>query len=154
LSHLGLDRALPETEMALQLDPASFRKRRAVVAALHWTGRWSESVARARNLGLGDLPLVRRAMLRLGQAAAVLRQVRAADPEGFPDWGDPFWTPTLGVAGEWEEAAFHARLYANGRPLAAGEPAHHDMYVLACAEAQLGHTAQAVAWLRKAAVSG
>jgi hypothetical protein len=28
------------------------------------------------------------------------------------------------------------------------------MYALACAEAQLGHTAQAVAWLRKAAASG
>lgn len=28
------------------------------------------------------------------------------------------------------------------------------MYDLACAEAQLGHPAQAVAWLRKAAASG
>jgi len=61
---------------------------------------------------------------------------------------------TLAVAGEREEAAFHARLYANGRHLVAGEMAHHWMYNLACTEAQLGHAVQAVTWLRKAAASG
>ena len=63
-------------------------------------------------------------------------------------------TLILAAAGQREEAGFHARLYANGRPLVAGEYAHHQMYNLACAEAQLGHAAQAVAWLRKAAASG
>ena len=58
------------------------------------------------------------------------------------------------MAGKREEAGFHARLYANGRPLVSGEVAHHQMYDLACTEAQLGHVAQAVVWLRKAATSG
>jgi TolB-like protein len=154
LGHLGLDRALPEAEMALQLDPSSARKRDYVLAALLWTGRWSETIARGRDLGLEDSARAQSAMLRLGRAAEVLRQVKAADPEGLPSSGDIFRTLILAAAGEREEAAFHARLYANGRPLTAGETAHHEMYALACAEAQLGHTAQAVAWLRKAAASG
>src|SRR5262249_38929623 len=40
--HLGLDRTVPEAELALQLDPASARRRGFVLAALIWTGRWSE----------------------------------------------------------------------------------------------------------------
>jgi TolB-like protein len=156
LSHLGLDRALPEAEMALQLDPSSLRKRGDVIRALMFAGRWSESVARARDLRPDDSVWTLDGMLRLGQAADVLRQEKAADPEGLPASGDTYRTMTLAAAGEREEAEFYARLYANGRPLVwgEGENTHHRMYELACAEAQLGHTAQAMAWLRKAAASG
>jgi hypothetical protein len=123
------------------------------------TGRWSESIARTQELGpCGTASLAALAApIRLGRAAEVLKQMRAADAEHgalLPESGGTSRVLTLAVAGEREEAAFEARLYATGRRLAAGEVAHHQMYDLACTEAQLGHVAQAVGWLRKAATSG
>jgi hypothetical protein len=96
-------------------------------------------------------------MTRLGRAAEVLKRMRAQDAEHgalLPEFGGTSRVLALAVAGEREEAGFHVRLYANSQPLVAGELAHHQMYDLACTEAQLGHAAQAVAWLRKAATSG
>ena len=49
LRHLGLERALPEAELAHQSDPASERECGAVLGALQVTGRWSESIARAQD---------------------------------------------------------------------------------------------------------
>jgi TolB-like protein len=159
MRHLGLERALPEAELAHELDPASEKECGAVLGALQITGRWSESIARAQELGpcgtASLAPLV--APIRLGRAAEVLKQMRAADAEHgalLPESGGTSRVLALAVAGEREEAAFEAGLYATGRRLGAGDVAHHQMYDLACAEAQLGHTAQAVVWLRKAAASG
>ena len=96
-------------------------------------------------------------MTRLGRAAEVLERMKASDAEHgglLPESGGTRRALALAVAGKREEAGFHVRLYANGLPLFSGEVAHHQMYDLACAEAQLGHVAQAVVWLRKAATSG
>jgi len=155
MRHLGLERAVQEAEAVHQLDPASVRGRNEVRLALNWTGRWSESIARASELGLErDWD----ALLRLGQVAEVRKGYETFDAEHggqLPDSGNEIFRILVrAVAGEREEPAFHARLYANGRPLVAGEIAHHQMYTLACAEAQLGHAVQAVTWLRKAAASG
>jgi TolB-like protein len=159
LRHLGLERALPEAELAHQLDPASEQKCAAVLGALQMTGRWSESNARAQELGpCASASLAALAApTRLGRAAEVLKRMEADDAEHgtvLPASGGTSRVLVLAMAGEREEAGFHARLYASGRPLLAGEQAHHQMYDLACTEAQLGHVAQAVVWLRKAATSG
>ncbi|HZW91179.1 MAG TPA: protein kinase, partial [Myxococcaceae bacterium] len=151
MRHVGLDRAVQEAEAVHQLDPASGH---VVMMALQWTGHWKESMTRASDLGFENSGFVLDAMLRLGQGAEVRRRLKANYPEGLPASGGPDWTLLLAASGERAEAEFHARLYANGRPLIPGEMAHHQMYSLACAEAQLGHAAQAVTWLRKAAASG
>jgi hypothetical protein len=96
-------------------------------------------------------------MTRLGRAAEVLERIKAFNAEHgalLPESGGTSRVVALAVTGKREEAGFHAHLYANGRPLVSGEVAHHQMYDLACTEAQLGHVAQAVVWLRKAATSG
>jgi eukaryotic-like serine/threonine-protein kinase len=157
LRHLGLERALPEAELAHQLDPASERGCGAVLGGLQITGRWKESIARAQTLGPCGSGWVVEALTRVGRAAEALEQIKAFDAEHdalLPKSGGTTRVLAMAVAGEREEAEFHARLYANGRPLFEGEVAHHQMYDLACTEAQLGHAAQALVWLRKAATSG
>src|SRR5262249_23220117 len=81
LRHLGLERALPEAELAHQLDPASEKECGAVLGALQMTGRWSESIARAQELGPCGDEWALDAMTRLGRATEVLERIRAHDAE-------------------------------------------------------------------------
>ena len=92
LRHLGLERALPEAELAHQLDPASERECGAVLGALQVTGRWNESIARAQDLGPCGSEWVLDAMTRLGRAAEVLERMKAFDAEHgalLPNRGAP-----------------------------------------------------------------
>ena len=54
-------------------------------------------------------------------------------------------------ANAWQFAGYQI---AQLKALERGNPAHHGMHELACAQALLGHPRQAVAWLRKATQSG
>ena len=157
--HVGLDDlSLRTLDSARKRNPSSRNVRDSIVQTLTYNGRWGEALQRARELdvveGFGFARA--EALLRVGGVSEVMQWVFDADPEGdfLPDPPLPIAALTLAVAGKKDEASFLLGLFERGFPLNRGNPAHHEMHELACAEALLGHPREAVAWLRKAARYG
>jgi len=156
--HLGLeDLSLRKLEAARKLNPASHNVRDLIIQTLTYSGRWQESLQRARELEVDPAGYARlEALLRVGQVSEAIALMYAADPGGdlMPDPPNPLAALTLAVAGRKDEAAFLLGFFERGYPVFRGNPAHHEMHSLACTEALLGHPREAVAWLRKAARNG
>lgn len=156
--HAGLETlGIREAEAALKLNPRSTAARRQVTTAYAFSGRWSDALARYPNPDLASDPYVLvDSFLRVGRLSEVLKFVFAPSPDGdfLPDPPDPIMALTLALAGKKEEAAFLVSFFEKGFPVWAGESGHHDLHMLACTEALLGHPQEAVAWLRKASHAG
>lgn len=156
--HAGLETlAIREAEAALKLNPRSTAARRQVTAAYAFSGRWGEALARYPNSDLANDPYALfESFLRVGRLSEALKVVFEASPDGdfLPDPPDSMAALALAVAGKKEDAGFLARFFEKGFPVWAGESGHHDLHMLACTEALLGHPQEAVAWLRKASNAG
>jgi eukaryotic-like serine/threonine-protein kinase len=156
--HFGLeDLSLRSLESARKRNPTSRAARGFVVETLTYSGRWREALARAQELDADvDGYSKVESLLRVGRAAEAMDWAFDANPEGdhLPDPPHPLIALTLVVAGKPEESAFLVGLFERGYPLERGNPAHHGMHELACAQALLGHPREAVSWLRKAAHAG
>ena len=156
--HVGLEElSLRTLDSARKLNPTSRAARGFVVETLTYSGRWSEALERARELNVEVDQYSRvEALLRVGRVVEAMQWAFAPDPEGdfMPDPPVPLVALTLAVAGKKDEAAFLVGFFERGFPLERGNPVHHAMHELACAQALLGHPHEAVAWLRKAANNG
>jgi serine/threonine-protein kinase len=156
--HLGLeDLSLRKLESARKLNPASHAVRNLIIQTLTYSGRWQESLQRARELEVVPAGYARlEALLRVGRVPEAMALIYAAEPDGdfMPDPPNPLAALTLAVAGRNDEAGFLLGFFERGYPVYRGNPAHHEMHSLACTEALLGHPREAMVWLRKAARNG